>query len=314
MSASRCLRKEGRPLASAQQLRRLYEAQTMCIDTFAAITDLDEGRVAITKCLIDVYDTPLPDDFMVQVTDVDGIPCTWMHPPQGGSDRVILYLHGGGYMMGSFEDSAEMVGRVARGSGASVLAVGYRLAPEHQYPAALDDAFGAYRWLLQNGHDSRRIVVMGDSAGGGLALAVAVRARDEGLPLPAGAALLSPFLDMTLSGSTLDTNVNDPLVNRGLLEFTIQAYLGDGDRTNPLCSPLFADLTGLPPLLIQVGGAEGLLDDARRLAGNAKECGVEVTLQVSDEMPHIFQFYAWIPEAQQATASIAEFVSVRTAA
>jgi acetyl esterase/lipase len=222
---------------------------------------------------------------------------------------MILYLHGGAYALGSINVHRELLARLARATHMRVLAVDYRLAPEHPYPAALEDTAAAYRWALDAGCAPSRIVVAGDSAGGGLALATLAALRDAGAPLPAGTVCLSPWLDLALTGASIRTKASvDPVLSREALERYAGLYAGEHARTHPLISPLYADLRGLPPLLIQVGTDEILLDDAVRGAEKARAAGVRATLDVVEGMFHVFQMVGVLPETRRALERIAAFV------
>jgi acetyl esterase/lipase len=222
----------------------------------------------------------------------------------------MLYLHGGAFALGSINVQRELIARLVRSTKMRGLAIKYRLAPEHPFPAALEDATAAYRWLLSQGFESSQIMVAGDSAGGGLALGTMLSLRDSGEPLPAGAVCISPWTDLALTGdSALSKADLDPILDPASLQVYARYYAGDNELTTPLISPLFANLAGLPPLLIQVGTDEILLDDATRLAEKARQAGVNVTLEVWDEMFHVFQLIPFLPEAKKAIGSIAEFVS-----
>jgi monoterpene epsilon-lactone hydrolase len=194
------------------------------------------------------------------------------------------------------------------------LLIEYRLAPEHPFPAAVEDSVAAYRWLLKEGFDPARIAVAGDSAGGGLTVATMVKLRDENEPLPAAAVCLSPWVDMEGIGESMKTRAEvDPIVERGPLLEMAEAYLGGADPRTPLAAPLYADLKGLPPMLIQVGTAEVLLDDSTRLAEEAKKAGVDVTLEPWEDMIHIWQFFAsMVPEGRDAVDRIASFIHKHT--
>jgi len=244
-----------------------------------------------------------------------GVPAMWFHPddPRPGA---IVYLHGGGYVVGSLATHRLLMGGLAAAAGRPVLGVDYRLAPEHPHPAAIDDAEAAYRWVLSQGIDPRHVVVAGDSAGGGLTVATLVRLRDLGVPLPAGGVCISPWTDLTLGGESMRTKeAVDPLVTRGILELGARSYLGEGDPATPSASPLYADLAGLPPLLVQVGTEEMLLDDATRLATRAEEAGTTVTLEVWDEMFHVWHAFAMLlPEGQRAIERIGAWIESRVGA
>ena len=259
---------------------------------------------------------PVPQDVKAEPVDAGGIPAEWIAAPAADAGRVIYYLHGGGYALGSINTHREMISRLSRAAGARALAIDYRLSPEHPFPAAVEDATTAYRWLLSTGVDPARIVIAGDSAGGGLTVATLVSLRDAGDPLPAAAVCLSPWVDMEGTGDSMTTQAEaDPMINREDVLEGARAYLnGAGPRT-PLASPIHADLSGLPPLLIHVGTAEVLLDDSTRLAARARSAGVDVTLEPWDDMIHVFQFFAaMLPEAQQAIDRIGEFVRQHTGA
>lgn len=239
----------------------------------------------------------------------------WQTPAPVDARRVVLYLHGGGYVSGSPATHLAVTARMAQEAGARLFALDYRLAPEHPFPAALEDAWAAYWWLLTEQHVApAQIVVAGDSAGGGLTLALLLALRDAGMPLPAGAVGLSPWLDLTLSGATLIANAGADYLNRDILRASAQMYSQGHALDDPLLSPLFADLRGLPPLLIQAGGAEMLLDDSRRFAARAQAAGVEVELTIFPHMVHVWHF-TWRLEAQarRALGQIGEFVRTQVA-
>jgi acetyl esterase/lipase len=217
--------------------------------------------------------------------------------------HVVLYFHGGVYVMGDAFLAADLASQVGRRTDAKVISVDYRLAPEHPYPAAVDDALAAYTALLQDGVAPSDIVFAGESAGGGLVIATLVNARDHGLPLPAAAYVMSPYVDLTLAGTTMETRAAvDPLLSRELLQPRVTDYIAGHDAALGLISPLLADLSGLPPLIIQAGTHEVLLDDAVRLAGHAVTADVEVTLDITPGVPHVFQAYH--PMLDEATAAL----------
>jgi acetyl esterase/lipase len=232
----------------------------------------------------------------------------WVAAPRARTDRVILYLHGGGYVSGSPRTHRALMGHLSRHAGARILALDYRLAPEHVFPSALEDAWAAYWWLLQQAIPPNRILFAGDSAGGGLALALLLALRDAGAPLPAGAICFSPWVDLALTGASLHKNGATDYLNAQVLRATAEMYLGGHDPRDPLVSPLYADLHGLPPLLIQVGSAELLYDDGRRLAQRARRAGVDVHFEAYTGMVHVWQFmYLLEPKARQALRSAARF-------
>lgn len=213
------------------------------------------------------------------------------HKAQG--KRTVLYLHGGAYVMGGFSSHAKFASWIAHTLDAEVCLPDYHLSPEYVFPAARDEALACYKELLESGVDPTELIIAGDSAGGGLALSTAVAIRDAGLPLPAALILLSPWVDLTLSGSTILSHVKrDDMVSTGWLKFGAAAYVGNNSVIHPGCSPLFADLAGLPPMLIQVGSEEILLDDSRRLAYKAENAGIDISLEIYPNMGHIFQVTA----------------------
>lgn len=243
-----------------------------------------------------------------------GVPAEWIETPGAAADRAILYLHGGYYLLGSIRMHRAFTGHLAHATGARMLLIEYRLAPEHPFPAALEDALTAYRWLLGQGFSAERLVVAGDSAGGGLALATLLAARAAALPLPAAAVCLCPWTDLACTGESMNKKPAQPfIVEPEVARISAQLYLAGADPRNPLASPLYADLRGLPPLLLQAGGDDTLLDDATRLADRARLAGVAVELQVWPEMVHEWQQFADIvPESKRAIADIGAFVRRHT--
>jgi len=227
----------------------------------------------------------------------------------------VLYLHGGGYVIGSPRSHRHLAAAIASAGQATGLLLDYRLAPEHPFPAAVEDATAAYRWLLEQGIAPGHVVIGGDSAGGGLTVATLVALRDAGVPRPAAGVCISPWTDLTFGGASYRTRAqSDPIVSRPGIDGMAQAYLGATPPRTPLASPLFADLRGLPPLLIQVGSDEVLLDDATELADRAKAAGVDTTLEVWDRMIHVWHwFLPMLDEAQAAIDGIGRFVRVRAA-
>jgi acetyl esterase/lipase len=253
---------------------------------------------------------PLASDAKRDTVDAGGVPAEWISVADSTDKMTILYLHGGGHVIGSTTSHADLVARLSRATGARALSLNYRLAPEHPFPAALEDAQAAYLWLLDNGARPETIVVSGDSAGGNLALALMLALKDAGEPLPRGAALISPGTDFARKGGSYEDRVEaDPILSPALVDVWARLYLGDADPESPLVSPLRGDLGGLPPILIIVGDAEILLDDAVRFAEKATEAGVDCTIEVWEEMVHIFPIFAPIlPEGQQAIDRIGEWV------
>ena len=245
--------------------------------------------------------------------DAGGVPAEWVQAPGTTDAATLLFLHGGGYSVCSPRTHRAVTTHLSQAAGCRVLALDYRLAPEHPHPAALDDAMAAYRWLLAQGIPPARIAFAGDSAGGGLAVATLVRLRAEDAPLPAAAYLISPWVDLTGDGGAWEINKDlDPLLNRAQLAKMALGYLAGRDPRTPLASPLHADLTGLPPLFVHVGTREVLLDNATGLAARARAFGTPVTIDVLDGMIHGFHMFAGIvPEATQALAAGGKFLHER---
>ena len=257
---------------------------------------------------------PLAPDVRCEPVDAGGVLAEFITTPESDRERVIYYLHGGGYVLGSISSHREMASRLARAAKAQVLLIGYRLAPEHPFPAAVEDSMTGYRWLLSRGINTDRVVIAGESAGGGLTVATLVALRDAGEPLPAAAVPVSPWVDMEALGESMVTKAElDPVIQRDRLLELARTYLKNADPRTPLAAPIYADLTGLPPLLIQVGTAEVLFDDATRLAESAKSAGVQVVFEPWEDMIHMWHFFAaMLPEGQQAIDRIGEFVQERT--
>jgi len=256
---------------------------------------------------------PVPDDVLMSEVTADGVPAHWLAAPGADAGRVLLFLHGGGYELGSLRSDGELAARLGRASGMRVLFPEYRLAPEHPFPAAIDDVLAAWRWLRTDQElDSRSIAVAGDSAGGGLAVALLVAVRDAGETLPAAAAIMSPTVDLTSSGASMTERADqDPISTPAMLRQFASEYLDGADAKTPLASPLFASLSGLPPLLVQVGTADLLLSDSERLGRAAAEAGVEVILEVGEGLPHVYQLMLGTPEAAEATERIGSFLRAR---
>lgn len=233
----------------------------------------------------------------------------WLYTADAG-ENVILYLHGGAFVFGSTNTHNGIMAKIACLTSFRVLGVNYRLAPEHPFPAGLDDALLAYHWLLQQGIPAKSIILAGDSSGGNLAISMSLLLRDSHMPMPAAIACLSPWVDLTLSGESIVTNAaKDRLLKPEIGEQIARSYLQNHDPASPLASPLFADLTNLPPLYIQVSDTEMLLSDATRLAQKASLAGVDVKLQIYSEMMHSWQFmHRFVPEAKQALNDLAEFI------
>lgn len=254
---------------------------------------------------------PPPRSSRTEYLQVAGVPAAMVRVRESRPDCSVLFLHGGAYTVASFRNYGHFTWRIARAARAGLLAIDYRLAPEHPFPAALEDAMGAYRWLLDRGAKPERVLIAGDSAGGGLALALMLKLRDEGRPLPAGAVVMSPWTDLALTGASLHTNaVRDPMLVASEIPRFAQMYADKADPHDPYMSPLYADPHGLPPTLIQAGGDEILLDDAVRMANRMKDAGCDVELHIWPGMPHVFQLLVPVmPEANAAVEEIGKFAS-----
>lgn len=253
---------------------------------------------------------PLGPEVEVEKVSSGGVVGEWLTPPGVAPQKVLLYFHGGYYAAGSLGSHRMMVATLATHANAKAFSVDYQLAPKHPFPAALNDALGAYRWLLEKGLEPGRIVLGGDSAGGGLAVALMLALREENEPLPAAAGLISPWTDMTFSGKSVKEKAkSDPLIFEDFGRARALDYGGAHDLSHPHISPLFGDLKGFPPLMVQVGTAEILLDDSSRLADKARKAGVEVTYEPWDDMVHVFQLFApLVPEGAQALERLGGFL------
>ncbi len=252
----------------------------------------------------------IPSSVKFEQVDANGVNAEWITPPGVETDKVLLYLFGGAYNMGTIETRRKLPFLISEASKIRAFLVGYRLAPEHPFPAALDDAINAYQWLLSSGIKPENIIISGASAGGGLSVATLLKIRGLSLPLPAGATLLSPWTDLALKGESMKLNAEyEPGLSKLNLGMAAMSYSGKNRRRNPLISPLYGDLKGLPPMLVHAGNVETLRDDSVRLVDRAKTAGVDVTLEVWDDMPHVFQrYYGEIPESKQAIEKIGQFI------
>jgi epsilon-lactone hydrolase len=279
---------------------------------FPVGSDVNEQRRLLRELL---SAQSLPADVTVTAATLGGVPTAEITVEGVEPRHVVLYFHGGVYVMGDAFLAADLASQVGRRTQAKVSSVDYRLAPEHPYPAAVDDALAAYEALLHDGIAPSDIVFAGESAGGGLAIATLVNARDHGLPLPAAAFVMSPYADLTLAGTTMETRREvDPLLSPELLRARVADYTSGHDAGLGLISPIFADLSGLPPLIIQAGTHEVLLDDAVRLARQAANADVEVTLDITPRVPHVFQAYHPIlDEAAAALDRAGQFLSAQLA-
>ncbi len=274
--------------------------------------DVAEQRAIFEKMMAAI---PVPADVTTSSGSLDGIPVVNVETAGADPAKVIVYLHGGAYAIGTAASSVGLASDLARRAGARLVTIDYRLSPEHPHPAAIDDTVAAYRALLDSGIAASAIAIAGESAGAGLAAATLVALKHAGLPQPTAAVLMSPWADLTLSGDSISAKaaVDPALTPEGLRRRAVD-YVPDGDRTAELVSPIFADLTGLPPLLIQAGSHEILLDDATRLAARAATADVAVRLEVTPGVPHVFQgFAAMLDEADAALTSAGEFLRAHLA-
>ncbi|MBC7376840.1 MAG: alpha/beta hydrolase [Burkholderiaceae bacterium] len=247
----------------------------------------------------------------VKPVDAGGVACEWVIAPGAAETKTVMYFHGGGFQVGSLVSHRELMACISAEAGCRVLGVGYRLAPEHRYPAALDDARTAYEWLLAQGIPPEHIALAGDSAGGGLALSLLLFLRDAGQPLPAAAALMSAWTDLTASGASYETRATaDPIHQRPMIQAMARNYLGkEGDAKHPYASPQLAALEGLPPLLAQVGDRETVLSDTTDFIAKAQAAGVDARAEVWPDMIHVFQqFPRELPQAREALQSIGAFL------
>jgi monoterpene epsilon-lactone hydrolase len=303
------------PSPESVQIRSYLLARRAALQA-APPASLAEQRVSY-ELLVENYvghPIPLPEGTRVESVDVDGIPAAWISPPAANAERVLLYLHGGGYILGSLKTHRDLVARLSSAAGVRSLLIEYRLAPEHVFPAAIDDALTAYRWLLAGGTKPEHIILAGDSAGGGLTLALLQTLRDKDIPMPAGAVLLSPWTDLvgTVESRT-SRNEADPIFTGERINALASFYVGNEDAHNPLISPINADLRGFPPLRIDVGYDEVLLDDSLQVAEYAKTANVPVELAVWDDMWHVFQQFSYVlPEGQQSLENIGRFIRRQT--
>ena len=270
-----------------------------------SIAELRANGVKNSKMLGEVS-----KNITVEKINMEGIQAEWLIPSGANSEKVILYLHGGGYVTGSIEDHRMMCGLLANATGTKVLIPEYRLAPEHPFPAALDDALKVYQWLLDQGYSSANMIIAGDSAGGGLSIATVLALKEKSGSLPAAVVCLSPWADLALTGQSHTTKAKaEAILNKDVLHEWALCYTDESNLTNPLVSPIHGDFHGFPPLLIQVGSEEILLDDSTLLAEKAKSAGVDVTLKIWDGMWHVWQALGdLIPENKKTFEEIGQFV------
>ena len=290
--------------------RMMYRMYKLFGSPFDASTSITKQRSSIelqSKLCI------MPIKVSVQPTSIGNMYAEWIKPAHTSMDRAILYLHGGGYTMGSCNTHRALAARLSAASESPVLLIEYRLAPENPFPAALEDAINAYHDLLNQKIGSKKIILAGDSAGGGLAVAATIFLRDQKEKLPGGIVCISPWADLTLSGETIKScSKTDPLISLETSILHASRYIGQNDPRLPLISPVFADFSNLPPLLIQVGEHEILRSDSERLAENAHNASVDVTLEIWDGMWHLWHALAgYIPESQRAINRIGAFIRAR---
>lgn len=279
----------------------------------SAPASVEEMRAQMESLLASL---PKVDGVSTEPVDAAGIPAEWTVPQDREVRGTILYLHGGGYYEGSVSTHRRLVAALCLAAGARGLSVDYRLAPENRFPAAVEDAVAAYRWLTSDGvEEPASVVVAGDSAGGGLTFATLIALRDAGDAMPAGAFGISPWTDLAAIGESLVTRKDrDPYIDPTSIAETVRRYVDDSQRRNPLASPLYGNLTGLPPLLIHVGGAEVLYDDAARMAAAAREAGVEVEFADWPDAFHVWHMMAGLlPEADEAVSAAGAWIAKRLA-
>ena len=281
-------------------------------ELIAAQPPRNEMTIEERRAFMDSWDKahPVSDGVSVAVARVADVPVEWIAAPEAKDDGILLFLHGGGYVIGSPSSHRHLVANLSAETGLQGLLVDYRLAPEDPFPAAVEDALSVYASLLTHGYESEQIAIAGDSAGGGLVVATMLAAKDAKLPQPAAGICLSPWTDLTGTAKSLETNADvDPTVSKESLAAFAELYIVDEDEKNPYASPLFGDLSGLSPLLVQVGSIEVLLDDAVELVERAKAAGVSATLEVWDEMIHVWhRYYPVLQEGREANARIGEYL------
>jgi len=297
---------------SAAQLEAVIEEVQAVFGAWTADTPLPQMRQDWDEIF---SRNPLDNGAQRLPMVLGGVPALRFRAPAAAADRAVLYLHGGGYVFGSPRSHADIGALLSETAQAQVHVLDYRLAPEHPFPAAVDDALAAYRALLDAGYAATRIAISGDSAGGGLTLATLIAIRDAGLPRPACAVPLSPWADLACEGESFVSRAAvDPIVQREMTLQLAAMYVTDGHPKQPLASPLYADLAGLPPLLIQVGDRETLLDDSIRVAERARRAGVDVRLEIAPGQIHVYQIFASrLDEARAAVERMGAFIREHTA-
>lgn len=281
------------------QVKAYQEAAIGAAGAAPTLEEMRAGSIAVLETV-----GTMPDGVSIDEVDVDGMTALWCRPKGVPADSVVLYFHGGGYVLQSAQSHRKLTSHLALQGNRNVLSVNYRLAPEHPHPAAIEDAMRAYKWLLAKGYAASRIAVSGDSAGGGLSLALLLAAKRDGVAQPAGAVVFSPWVDLVGTGDSMDSKAGvDLMVQRHALQLMASMFVAGGSFEDPLAAPLHGDFSGVAPLYIQVGGDETLLDDSTRIATKAAHAGVPVRLEVFPEMQHVFQAaVGMIPEATDAVA------------
>jgi len=291
-------------LAIKEQLRLLGDAVT-------SLDSIEDQRSQFEMALTSM--TALPVGVRWTEVNAGGVPAIWADAEGGSREHAVIYVHGGGYVIGSASGYRNFTGQLAKVVGCRVLSVDYRLAPEHPHPAAVEDSTSAYQWMLEQGFSPTQLAISGDSAGGGLTVSTLLKLRDIGAPLPVAGVSISPWIDMEGVGESMKTKAElDLLVDEASLKGMAELFLAGQDPKDPLAAPLHGDLEGIPPLLIQVGDEETLLDDSIRLAEIAGAAGNEVRLEIFPEMQHVFQLFAGnLPEADEALLQIADWLRPR---
>ncbi|MDG1827376.1 MAG: alpha/beta hydrolase [Henriciella sp.] len=295
--------------ADVEQIRQLLLAsRAASAGTEPSIEMMRAAMLASTANMLPI------ESAKIGAGELGGVRAQRITPENVEGDRTLLYFHGGGYVIGSPETHTGMVSHIADAMKASCWSMDYRLGPEDPFPAAIDDGVAAYKALLETGVSPNKIIISGDSAGGGTAVATAIKARDEGLPMPAGLALLSPWVNLTNESWSYDNKAErDPMITKASIDRMAGMYLNGADAKSPLASPVFADLSGLPPMLIQVGPDEVLMSDSIMLAERAGAVNVEVSLEIWPEMFHVFQaFYPFLKQSRDAIARIGEWSARKT--
>jgi len=298
--------------AEAEALKGVFRQLADAVVPTGRVPTLEEQRSSMSQM---AEMASVPEGVSVTETYAGGCRAYWHDPAGGARDRVILYVHGGGYVLGSPKSHERLVGHLARAAGCRALNLDYRLAPEHPHPAAVEDATAAYRWLLAQGYRPEHVGISGDSAGGGLTLATLLSIKESGLPQPAAAAPLSPWTDLEMLGASMTTNAKrDVLVHAEGLRGLAAMFLGASSPRAPLAAPLHGDYYGVAPIYIQVGGDETLLDDSTRLVERARSAGAEVVLDVFPEMQHVFQMSVGrMPEATDAVQRLGAWFKLKLA-